>query len=363
MKPTWIVMIENDYRRWGGDMRRGNLFRALADRTGAGTVNGFSARKLRRFVGWGPWLFPAPLPFLARSGPLPRLASSEQLRPDMVMLASRVADLTAVAIYDDPIAQTAALGIQMPSGRARYLRLRRSANIDAFRWLVVPSRSFAELARLDLNRVITGGNGTDTNHIRPQPWPDLPTVGMASGAAPGRGIEALIEAATLAREQVPELRLNLWLVATGAKSEAYLESLTNRFRREAWIEIGSAPYRDLGAALGTASVLVVPHPPNDYLDVALPVKLFDSMAAGRPLVVTPRLETRAIVERHEAGVVTADDSVDALAEAVLELLDDPGRMQRMGAAARQAAERHYAWPVVGGRIAEEILSREGPSDA
>jgi glycosyltransferase involved in cell wall biosynthesis len=281
----------------------------------------------------------------------------------MVLLAGRVADLTAVAVYDDPIAQTAALGIRMPRGRAGRLRRRREANIDAFRWLVVPTRSFAELARLDLSRVIVGGNGTDAGHVRPQPWPDMPTVGMASGAAPGRGIEALIDAATQVREQVRDLRLRLWLVATSPESQTYLDALTERSRRHSWIEIGSAPYRDLGAALGAASVLVIPHPPNDYLDVALPVKLFDSMAAGRPLVVTPRIETRAIIERHSAGVVATGDSVDELAEALLTLLDDRERMQRMGTAARRAAERHYDWPVVGGRVAAEILSREGLAGA
>ena len=359
--PEWIVMMEDDFRRWGGDLRRGNLFQGLARHTGAARINGFSARKLRHFVGIGPWLLPVPMPdmLVSRRGRRPRLASSEQLRPDMVRLARRVVDPVAVAVYDDPIAQTAALGITMAPEREFYFRRRRAANLGTFRWLVVPSATFAELVGLDPDRVIVAGNGTDATHITPGPWPEQPTVGMVSGAAPGRGIEALIEASTEIRRRIPELRLDLWLVATGPASEEYLESLKDRSRQDSWISVESVPYRELAAALARATVLTIPHPPSDYMDVALPVKLYDSMAAGRPLVVTPRRETRAVVERYGTGVVAHDDSVAALAAALESLLVDESRTRTMGRAAREAAERYFDWPVVGDRIASEILSREG----
>ena len=354
-------MMEDDFRRWGGDLRRGNLFQGLAARTGAARINGFSARKLRHFVGIGPWLVPVPLPdrLVSHRSRRPRLASSEQLRPDMVLLARRVVDPVAVAVYDDPIAQTAALGITMAPERELYFRQRRAANLDTFRWLVVPSASFAELVGLDSNRVIVAGNGTDASHITPGPWPEQPTVGMVSGAAPGRGIEALIEASTQIRRRIPGLRLNLWLVSTGPESQEYLARIRDRSTRDPWISVDTIPYRELSAALARATVLTIPHPPGDYLDVALPVKLYDSMAAGRPLVVTPRRETRTIVEQHGAGVVADDDSVDALTAAIESLLVDESRARSMGAAAREAAVRYYDWPVVGERIASEILSREG----
>src|SRR5206468_3173080 len=97
--------------------------------------------------------------------------------------------------------------------------------LDAFRSHVVPTRSFAELIGLDLSRVIVGGNGTDTSRIAPGPWPDQPAVGVISGAAPGRGLELLVEATRLAREAMPDLLLRMWLVATGEESEKYLAGL------------------------------------------------------------------------------------------------------------------------------------------
>ncbi len=102
------------------------------------------------------------------------------------------------------------------------------------------------------------------------------------------------------------------------------------------------PYEDLGAALGSATVLVVPHPASDYLHTAVPVKLLDSMAAGRPVVVTPRHETRLIVAHADAGRVAAGDGA-----------------ARLGANGRRAAERDLDWRIVGERVADIVLERAG----
>jgi glycosyltransferase involved in cell wall biosynthesis len=129
--------------------------------------------------------------------------------------------------------------------------------------------------------------------------------------------------------------------------------------RERWIEIGTAGYADLSHALRQATVLSIPHPPGAYHDIALPVKLLDSMAAGRPLVVTPRLEVRALVERHDVGLVAGGETVDDLADALRTLVTDADRARILGERARQVAVEHFDWAVVGERVADAVLEREG----
>jgi glycosyltransferase involved in cell wall biosynthesis len=181
---------------------------------------------------------------------------------------------------------------------------------------------------------------------------------MISGAAPGRGIELLIEAARELRSEVPELRLLLWLAATGGDSEDYLRGLERSTKTERWIEISTAAYGRLSEALSQATVLAIPHPPGEYYDVALPLKLLDSMAAGRPLVVTPRLETRAIVERYGVGIATQGDAAEDLAEGLRQLIVDPTRARALGQRARNVAVEVYDWQVVGDRLASAVLERE-----
>jgi glycosyltransferase involved in cell wall biosynthesis len=356
----WVVMLEAGRQRWGGDLRRMNLFRRLAEITEATTLRGWGHGPIREQFGRLRTL-PTPLALFGRRS-RPRLASSEQLPPSTIRTAARVLDPAAVAIYDDPVAQAQDLGIVLPAERREYFVARKRANVNAFRWHVVPTASFAEHIGLDMSRVIVAGNGTDVSRILPGEWPEDPAIGMISGAAPGRGVETLIEAARLLHEEVPELRLLLWLAATGDASQDYLDQIRETTRGQRWIEISTADYADLTHALRQATVLATPHPPGAYHDIALPVKLLDGMAAGRPQVVTPRTEPRAVIERHGVGIVTRGERPEHLADSLRELILDPARAQAMGKRARLVAETTYDWSVVGQRVAEAILEREGVAD-
>jgi glycosyltransferase involved in cell wall biosynthesis len=347
-----MVMRAGRGRNWGGEIRRARIFQRLAERTDATVVDGWPAVQAAvrgRF--WQPWRRLRPR--------RPMLAASEGASPAWLDRIDRLTVPVAVAIYDDIVAQSRALGLPLTAEREAELRLRRTRNERAFRWHVVPTRAFAEAFGLDLDRIIVGRQGTVTEHVVPGPWPDRPAVGIVSGASPGRGIESLIAAMQLVRETVRDVTLYLWLSATSSRDEAYADELRTASAGSPWIQIATAPYADLGPTLAKASVLTIPHPAVEYMDVILPVKLFDSLAAGRPLVVTPRTETVAIVEPNQVGLVTADDRPESIAAAILRLLEDQDLARSMGTRARELAVREFDWGVLGDRIADEILRREG----
>jgi len=351
----WIAVLGGRRERWGGERRRRHIFRRLAERTGGEIVTGWSWETIGpalaahdRLIRW-PW---------ARL-PRPRLVSGEMLEAELVRRLGRLADLTAVAIYDDPVPHHAALGIELSADEARALRRKRDANASAFRWQVMPTLALAELAGIPVERVIAGENGTDTRRIVPGIWPEDPAIGFNSGAAPGRGIETLIDAARLLRAEFPTLRLLLWLVPTGAASAAHLAGIKQSVRRERWIQVDPLSVGDFTFAYRQATVFCIPHPAHVYWDSTLPVKIFDALAAGRPLVVTPRTETLRLVERHGVGVAAGGDRAEDLADAIRPLLADQVEARRIGAVAREVAERVYDWPKVGDRIATAVLEREG----
>lgn len=345
----WLILREGIRSRWGGDLRRRYIFDGLLGRTGGEAVE-FRSR-LRQ-------------PLLDLRGPRwaiwrrARVVSSELLLDNQLATIRALGRATAIDVHDDPVLQAEALGSPLEALRAAELRSILGANTEAFRWLVAPSRPFAELAELDLDRVIVAANGTDTGVILAEPWPEVPAVGFISGAAPNRGIEALIEAVRLVRSEHPELRLLLWLAATGESSAAYLEHLRMATIAEPWIEIGTAPYDAMSAQLGRATVMAIPTPGHAYWDSVAPIKLYDALAAGRPTVTTPRAETARVVEAHDAGLVAAGDSPDDLATPIARLIGDAATARRMGANARMAAEREHDWRIIGNALADAILSRE-----
>ena len=353
MSRRWLILREGDRRRWGGDLRRHYLFDGLAERTHGRVVEdrrpaGFAPtlRELRPRR-WQVW----------RKAPL--VATTEILTDKQFAPIARLGVPAVVDIHDDTILQNDALGISTSLEDEVAIRAKDALNRDGFRWLVAPSAPFAALAGLDPARTIVAPNGTDSAAVRPGRWPDKPAVGFVAGAAPRRGIEELVEAVRIARGTVHDLRLDLVLAATGDHSRAYLERLQASLERDEWITIGPSPYPELGARLSRATVLAIPTPAHPYWDSVSPVKLFDYFAAGRPVMTTPRIETARVVWEADAGSVSNDDSPDAMAAALIDLLASPAEARRRGANARTAAEQDFDWRVIGHRLADEILARIG----
>ncbi|MGH2511353.1 MAG: hypothetical protein ACRDGQ_01560, partial [Candidatus Limnocylindrales bacterium] len=258
---AWVVFRAGLEQRWGGEIRRSQIYERLAVRTDALVVESWP--RLRRRIKIRIWESVLPA-YRSRS-----LAVPDSPPVHMIPWIVRYTDPVALAIYDDPVAQTLALGFDADPDWMAELGRRRRLAMATFRWHIVPTGSFAELAGLDFDRVIVAGNGTLTGAVQPGPWPSEPSIGFVSGAAPGRGIETLIAATRMVRSGRPDVRLFLWLVATSPGAERYLDELKASLRNDPWVSVGTVGHARLGDALAKATILCIPHPNNDYMNVAL----------------------------------------------------------------------------------------------
>ncbi|HEX9774982.1 MAG TPA: glycosyltransferase family 4 protein [Actinomycetota bacterium] len=75
----------------------------------------------------------------------------------------------------------------------------------------------------------------------------------------------------------------------------------------------------------------------------------EAQAAGRPVVAAANPGYASVVEDGRTGVLVPVDDHEALAAAIVALIRDRARLERMGPAAREGAKR-FDWPVVAGRI-------------
>jgi glycosyltransferase involved in cell wall biosynthesis len=346
----WVVLREGERRRSGGDLRRRFLFDGLVDRTHATALEDRRAGTIRTVLassngqGWRWWRRPA-------------VATSEILTDEQLMPVLRFGRAVAVDFHDEPVSQAVALGLAFPPEIAQGLAHRMDANRAAFELHVVPSESLAQLIGLAPRQTILAPNGSETNRILPGPFPSKVVVGMLSGAGPGRGIEMLIDAVELLRTELPDISLQLSLVSTGEASEAYLGRLRSAVESRSFVTIATVPYGELSEALARATILCIPHPPSAYWDAILPIKLFDSMAAGRPVVLSPRAEMAAVVTRFQCGIISAGDRSEDFADAIARVATNRTELERMGSNARQAAVQHFDWRVIGARLADEVIAR------
>ena len=120
------------------------------------------------------------------------------------------------------------------------------------------------------------------------------------------------------------------------------------------------PKTEMAAALAGADACLAILKPIDEYKTTYPNKVFDYMAAGRPVVLAIDGVIRQVVEAAHCGVFAQPGDPAALAQAIQQLAADRAASRRMGLAGRRYLEQHFSRSAVAeklARIMEEMRSR------
>ncbi|KAF5084140.1 Phosphatidyl-myo-inositol mannosyltransferase [anaerobic digester metagenome] len=107
---------------------------------------------------------------------------------------------------------------------------------------------------------------------------------------------------------------------------------------------GYLPYQEMYETLRKGSIGLLVFQPDYYnAYIGLPNKLFDYMLCGLPVVASDFPEIRNVVGKAECGVLVDPTDPDAIAKAIVYLLEHPDEAQRMGENGRKAVLERYNW--------------------
>lgn len=149
----------------------------------------------------------------------------------------------------------------------------------------------------------------------------------------GQGLDQVVDAAAAL---APAGLLDFVLVGDGPARAALIESA--RARQIPNVRFHPArPHQEVPALLAAADMIVVPL--SRALADAVPSKLYEAMASGRPVVLVAGGEAASIVSRHQAGIVVAPGDHAGLISALQTLAGDADLRRRLGANARVAADQ------------------------
>ena len=113
--------------------------------------------------------------------------------------------------------------------------------------------------------------------------------------------------------------------------------------RQRIVFAGTIPHAHVELHMSACNVLVAPYPHTEhYSHYMSPMKIFEYMASGRPMVVTDLSSVREIVD-ETCAVFSPPDDAKALAGAIQLLMQDPQRSTDLAARARARAEHEYTW--------------------
>lgn len=178
-------------------------------------------------------------------------------------------------------------------------------------------------------------NGLDANHFRPidkaearhklQLPADATYVGYFGSMEPDRGVQDLIAAVQILREQGQSIEL---LLGGKAHDSLQLDQPGIRY-------LGNVPFVDVPYALAASDVLAIPHRRSAFLDAAAPNKIGEALVMQRPIVATrsPNLTANFPQQAQELDPYLAEPSqpsslATALAQQLLDrcLISPPAGM-------------------------------------
>ena len=162
------------------------------------------------------------------------------------------------------------------------------------------------------------------------------TIGMA------HGLGTLIAAAGLLRLRAPDVRI--LIVGDGAELPA-LRDLASRQGLSNVMFTGLVPHEKVPGILAASDIALVTLKPSDVFKTVLPSKMFEAMAAERPIVLAVEGEAQAVLERAGAGIAVQPGDAAAMAAAIARLASDQRQRARMGQAGGSFVAREFSRPV------------------
>lgn len=93
---------------------------------------------------------------------------------------------------------------------------------------------------------------------------------------------------------------------------------------------------------GCRAGLVLLHPTENYVD-AYPVKMFEYMAAGLPVIASDFPLWKEIITKYDCGLCVNPLDSKAIGDAITTILSDDSMAARMGANGRKAIESTFNW--------------------
>jgi glycosyltransferase involved in cell wall biosynthesis len=158
---------------------------------------------------------------------------------------------------------------------------------------------------------------------------------------PQDGVDIVVRAADIIVHELRREDIAFTLIGAG-DSYADLVALRDELGLAGHVEFtGRASDEQVARIMSTAHVGLSPDPKNPLNDVSTMNKTMEYMAFELPVVAYDLRETR--VSAGEAAVYVTPNSVAEYAAAIVELMDDEPRRNRLGKLGRRRVEQELAW--------------------
>ena len=211
----------------------------------------------------------------------------------------------------------------------KFVELPSGANTDLFR--PIPVRKCRANLNIDLEKKYIGFAGTLLKH---------------------QGVDVLIDAAHSILTMEPSSVF--LIIGEGPMRKQWMNKATTEGIGKSFIFTGQVDYEDMPIWIGAMDICIAPF--NNDAGLRSPVKIFDYMACGKPVVASRVEGTTDLFEQSEAIKLVAPGNAEILSKAIIDLLHNQDEADKMGKKGHAFIFENYDRKSIAKRISDEAIS-------
>jgi len=179
---------------------------------------------------------------------------------------------------------------------------------------------------------------------------DSTVIGFVGSFIYWHGIENLTSVVEKTLKANPKAKF--LMVGEGGPMKPMLEKFIkdNRLENRA-ILTGFVPHEAIPAYINAMDIVLAPYPKLDFFFYS-PVKIYEYMSMGKPVVSTRIGQIAEVIEHQHNGFLTRPDDVEAIKNTIIELSQNSDLRRQVGLAARKDILDKYSWQKRGEQLSE-----------
>lgn len=171
-----------------------------------------------------------------------------------------------------------------------------------------------------------------------------------------RGVITMVKAAA---SLAPEIQQHIRLTVIGSGPDA--PKLVQLIESAGWSDFvnfkGFVQYEDIPEFLAQADCCICPLPDRKEWQMSSPLKIFEYMAAAKPIVATPITAHSNVLDDSPYVVWTEGFDVAGIAKGMETAYENRQALSKAAAVAPNVARSNYDWELIGRGFAEYLKSR------
>lgn len=207
---------------------------------------------------------------------------------------------------------------------------------------------------VDKNKVWTIENGANTELFKPINDTNIlkglkdrlcidddeSVVSFVGNLTPWQGVEYLVQAAPMVIKENPKIKF--LIVGSGTSKQSLIALCEILNVENNFIFTGRIEYGDVPKYINISDICIAPFISSR---VCSPIKLFEYLSTGTPVVSSDINGVREILNECNAGILVTPENPTELSKAIIRLLKDKELREQLGKRGREVVINNYSWEI------------------